>query len=249
MKYTTVIFDFYGTVAIHDGLGLSLDTLLRERGHRLDTSLAREYWQDGFDGSTHDEASISREHYTAWQRERLLSLLDGSSVPSAVAMELADQLSDPATRGSMVAYPESQAVLTQLRSAGIQTAICSNWDWDLTEAIEASLLHKHFDFIVSSAWIGARKPHERIFRHTLEMLGADPATTLFVGDTWNCDVEGPKRHGLTPVYVRRNDREPDHTHPAHSNRENPDSNAMLGEVHVFDDLRPLLDLCLASTSG
>ena len=238
MKYTTVIFDFYGTVAIHDGQGLSLDTLLHDRGHRLNASLAREYWQDGFDGSTHDEASRSRDHYTKWQRERLMSLLDRSAVPHATAVELADLLADPATRGSMIPYPDAHEVLTQLRSVGVRTAICSNWDWDLTEAIEASTLHDHFDFVVSSAWIGARKPHERIFRHTLEALDADPAATLFVGDTWNCDIAGPRNHGLAAAYVRRADREPDHTHPHHTN-----PNASIDAVHVFSDLRPIVALC------
>ncbi len=242
MKYATVIFDFYGTVATRDGKGLNLDALLRERGHRLDASLAREYWQEGFDGTTHDEASQSRDHYTKWQRSRLLSLLDRSAVPTSTAAELAELLADPSTRGSMVPYPESHEVLAQLRGAGIQTAICSNWDWDLTEAIEASMLQDHFDFVVSSAWVGARKPHARIFEHTINALGANPETTLFVGDTWNCDVEGPSNHGLTPVYVRRPGREVDHTHPLHTT-----TDAVVGDVHVFEDLRPIVELCTFPT--
>ncbi len=235
VAFTTVIFDFYGTLAEHDGGGLSLATLLRERGYQLDPNLAREYWQDGLDGTTHDEASQSRDHYTAWQRSRLLSLLDRSAVPTDLATELCVMLERPAAQGSMTPYRDASGVLHELRSLGVQTAICSNWGWDLREAIAASNLPQHFDIVVSSAWIGARKPHPRIYEHTLRELAADPKSTLFVGDTWNCDIAGPLAHGMTPVYVRRATHEPDHTRLA-----NP-----VDHVHIFDDLRPIVNLCSA----
>ena len=33
---------------------------------------------------------------------------------------------------------DAAMVLTELRAAGLQTAVCSNWDWDLEEAIAAA---------------------------------------------------------------------------------------------------------------
>ena len=36
----------------------------------------------------------------------------------------------------------------------------------------------------------------------LQELEIAPEETLFVGDTWTCDVEGPLR-GMQPVYIRR----------------------------------------------
>ena len=56
-------------------------------------------------------------------------------------------------------------------SRGVALAICSNWDWDLHEAVESAGLTGTVDIVVSSAWVGARKPHPRIYRHTLEQLG------------------------------------------------------------------------------
>jgi putative hydrolase of the HAD superfamily len=114
----------------------------------------------------------------------------------------------------------------------VRVAVCSNWDWDLAEAVDEAGLTEHIELLVSSAWVGARKPHPRIYRHTLEALSVDPARTLFVGDTWNCDVDGPIEHGLKPVYVRRAHREVDHTAPA----EKPD------HVVALPDLRGILDL-------
>jgi len=59
---------------------------------------------------------------------------------------------------------------------------------------------------------------------------------LFVGDTWNCDVDGPLAHGMRPVYVRRSHREPDSTAPATF----PD------DVVVLPDLRGIVDLATAT---
>lgn len=231
MRYDAVIFDFFGTVAEHDGGGVRLADVLARHGHTLDPALARAYWQDGFDGTTHDGPSRSRDHYTAWQRERLHALLDEAGVHPELAASVAAELRAPHNQGQMVAYPEAAAVLAALRDRGLSLSICSNWDWDLREAIEQSGLTPHFDLVVSSAWVGARKPHARIYEHMIGELGIDPQRALFVGDTWSCDIEGPYGHGMTPVYVRRAHREPDHTR-----------RAVAHHVHEFDNLTPLLDL-------
>ncbi len=132
------------------------------------------------------------------------------------------------------AYAEVATVLSELRGAGLALAICSNWDWDLLEAIESAGIADAVDVTVSSAWVGARKPHPRIFRHTVDQLGIAPEDTLFVGDTWSCDVDGPRAVGLRAVYVRRPHFGPDRTAPTdHENH---------GDVHRAPDLRAVLEL-------
>ena len=67
----------------------------------------------------------------------------------------------------------------------------------------------------------------------LEQASLDPRETLFVGDTWSCDVEGPRSIGLEPVYVRRLHLGPDKTAPdGHETQ----------DVHQSTDLRILRDL-------
>jgi len=105
------------------------------------------------------------------------------------------------------------AVLAELRARGLQLAVCSNWDWDLAEAIDEVGLTGATDVVVSSAWAGARKPHPRIYEHTLAATGADPEHTLFVGDTWGPDVIGPRTLGMTPLYLLRVDHWADPTAP------------------------------------
>jgi putative hydrolase of the HAD superfamily len=232
MKYDAVIFDFYGTLAESDGVGLRVTEVVAEHGYEVPAEVARRYWQDGLDGIEHDEHSQSRDHYVAWQRERLHSLLGECGIDRSEAEIIVAKLRADGAGPSMVAYPDAAAVLTELRAMGVRVAICSNWDWDLTEALQQAGLLEHVDLLVSSAWVGARKPHTRIYRHTLDALGIEPERALFVGDTWNCDVDGPIAHGLRAVYVRRAHREPDVTAPGDAPV----------DVVVFGDLRGILDL-------
>jgi putative hydrolase of the HAD superfamily len=232
MRYDAVIFDFYGTLAESDGAGLRVTDVVNEHGYEVPAEVARRYWQDGLDGVEHDEHSQSRDHYVAWQRRRLHDLLGECGVDRDEAEVIVAKLRADGAGPSMVAYDDAADVLRALRASGARVAVCSNWDWDLAERLEETGLAEYVDVVVSSAWVGARKPHTRIYRHTLDALGVDAHRALFVGDTWNCDVDGPVAHGLRPVYVRRAHRDPDITAP--ENRP--------ADVLVLPDLSGLVDL-------
>ncbi len=248
MPYRAVIFDFYGTLAEREGAFEPISAVLARFGHVARDDVIWRFFNDGIDGIEHDEHSRSRDHYVAWQRRRVVDLLRECEVPASDHDAIADAFRASNGAGRMVAYPEAATVLTELRARGVRLTICSNWDWDLREAVAASGLHDHVDDMISSAWVGARKPHPRIYDHTLERLGHDPADVLFVGDTWNCDVAGPAAHGMTPVYVRRSHREPDHTRPHDDGHPSPresgphESGTHESGTHEFDDLVGLLGL-------
>lgn len=214
MRYEAVVFDFYGTLAESDGSGLRIADVVAAHGYELTDDIARRYWQDGLDGIEHFEHSVSRDHYVSWQTRRLYNLLGECGVGEADAAIIVAELRAEGASPRMVAYADAALVLAHLRAEGLRVAVCSNWDWDLAEAVADAGLAEHVDLLVSSAWVGARKPNPRIYLHTIDALDVEPARTLFVGDTWNCDVDGPLVHGLQPVYVRRAHREPDSTAPA-----------------------------------
>jgi FMN phosphatase YigB (HAD superfamily) len=67
----------------------------------------------------------------------------------------------------------------------------------------------------------------------LSQTGVGPADALFVGDTWACDVDGPRAAGLRTVYLRRSHFGPDPTAPADHQTQ---------EVDRATDLRDVLDL-------
>ena len=139
-----------------------------------------------------------------------------------------------AGRSQLEAYDEVPAVLTGLRERGLRLVVCSNWDWDLVEAVDEAGLGSYFGSLVSSAWVGARKPHPRIYTRALAEAGVAPNAALFVGDTWGPDVAGPREAGIRAAYLRRDGHWPDGTRPH-------DEPAASG-ARVLADLAGLLDL-------
>jgi putative hydrolase of the HAD superfamily len=209
-----VIFDFYNTLAETTRFGASWDDLVIELGYSVPDDVRERWWNNGIDGTEHDEHSMSREHYVAWQQERVRAMLTDCGMPASVQGVFIERVAEISAHNRIDAYQEVVDVLGELRSRGVALAICSNWDWDLHEAVESAGLTGAFDVVVSSAWVGARKPHPRIYTHTLEQLGVAPGSALFVGDTWTCDVDGPRAAGMKAIYLRRSHLGVDHTAPA-----------------------------------
>lgn len=208
-----VIFDFYGTLAESPSWGPSWHDMVAEAGFELSEDVQHRWWNDGVDGIEHDEHSKSRDHYVAWQQARLHGMLDECGIPAAAQEALIIRAREIGAHRHIVAFDEVLAVLHDLRSRNLTLAICSNWDWDLEEAVASAGLTGAVDVMISSAWIGARKPHPRVYEAVLDLVGVEPAEAVFVGDTWTCDVEGPRAAGLRPIYVRRPHLGTDRTAP------------------------------------
>jgi putative hydrolase of the HAD superfamily len=207
-----VLVDFYGTLA-RATTWVSADEVLAEHGYDLDAEHRAIYFADGLDGVEHDEHSRSRDHYVAWQRERTLAMLAASDVHPGEYETIVEKLRAGAESRVLEPYDEVSSVLAELRVRGLPIVICSNWDWDLAEAVAESGLTDAVDAMVSSAWVGARKPHPRIYAAALAEVDVDPTDVLFVGDTWGPDVAGPLEVGLRPLYLRRDGHWPDGTAP------------------------------------
>ena len=60
-----------------------------------------------------------------------------------------------------------------------------------------------FDVVIVSGAVNKRKPSPEIFNQTLEALNVSAFETVFVGDTLDADVEGPKAVGMKTVYIKR----------------------------------------------
>ena len=78
--------------------------------------------------------------------------------------------------------PQAMAILQECKEKGLKTAIYSDYGC-VVEKLEA--LHidpAQFDLLVAAPELGALKPSEACARSVMEMLEAQPQTTLFVGD-------------------------------------------------------------------
>jgi putative hydrolase of the HAD superfamily len=227
-----VLLDFYGTLA-RATQWVSVDVVLAEHGVELSDEIKNRWWNEGIDGIEHLEHSQSRDHYVDWQQQRLLGMLAETDLHPGEYEVVSTKLRLGNQDRVLEAYPEALDVLAALRDRGLRLGICSNWDWDLAEAVEEAGLTAAVDVMVSSAWVGARKPHPRIFEHTLSKLDMDPEVVVFVGDTWGPDVVGPRATGMRPVYLRRDGHWPDDTAPA---------DVACEGIPIAPDLRTVLDV-------
>lgn len=226
---TAVLLDFYGTLAAAENPGDWFASILTDRGYELDPEVNRRWSVVAWDGTTHHEHSVDEAAYQAWEDERWRGLLTDHAVPESDHPELVAALRHWRDAFRMVAYAESAEVLAALADAGHRLVVCSNWDWDLDDHLEATGLAHLVHDRVSSAWVGSRKPHPLIYEEALALAGVEPTDACFVGDTWDADVEGPHRLGMTAVHVHR----PGDDRAAHP---------LPPGAHRVPDLRGLLDL-------
>lgn len=93
-------------------------------------------------------------------------------------------------------YPGIPALLARLKAAGVQLAVLSN----KADALAKVVVGEYFDPALFAAVRGQRagipvKPAPEATRALLETLGADPAATLYVGDS-NVDIQTARNAGL-----------------------------------------------------
>ena len=204
-----VLFDFYGTLARATAWGATHDEVLARRGYEPSEALRGWLSDDGlYDGQEHHEHSRSRDHYRAWELERLRALARRAGVGPDDLETLVADLDAAGKEFTLTAFGDAAVALRELRSRDVVVAVCSNWDWDLDRALVATGLADLVDHQVTSARAGVRKPHPHIYEHTLVRCGVAAQDALFVGDSLSCDVQGPLNVGIGAVHVWRGDVDP-----------------------------------------
>ncbi|HWI03535.1 MAG TPA: HAD family hydrolase [Acidimicrobiales bacterium] len=201
-----MLFDFYGTLARAVAWGDTHEQVFSRHGLAFDA----ERWGWNFigesnDGDDHAEHSTSREAYVAWELERLRRRARNCGVGDDDLEALVADLHTASKTYTLKAYDEVADVLAELRRRGVILAICSNWDWDIDRAVAGAGLGRGDHHVDHALEAGARKPHPRIFRHTLQRCYVAPPEALFVGDTMYADVEGPLAYGMSALHVWRDD--------------------------------------------
>lgn len=103
-------------------------------------------------------------------------------------------------------YDGTMPALERLVAAGVAAIVVSNHVWRLPEIVQALGIGPLLAGVVSSARVGARKPHPLIYEHALRLTSARPEETVMVGDSLTADVAGAERAGIHGVYFDRRGR-------------------------------------------
>lgn len=97
-------------------------------------------------------------------------------------------------------YPGVVELLDRLRAAGVTLAVLSNKDHTAAAPLVARYFGERFDLVQGRIDAFPPKPAAPITRYVLDQLGAEPASTLYVGDS-NVDVATGHNAGLAVAGV------------------------------------------------
>jgi putative hydrolase of the HAD superfamily len=109
-----------------------------------------------------------------------------------------------------VLFDDVRPTIASLRDAGLLLGVVSNFEAWLEDWFGVHELVETFPVRVISGIEGIEKPDERIFRLALERAGVDAASSAYVGDNPEFDVDPPAALGMFPVLIDRRNRFPYH---------------------------------------
>lgn len=172
----TVVFDLDGTLYDKRGLArrmvhrlwwclplLAAERLARRNMHYFRFATADEFYAAFF-------ANMARGHW--WNADIAARWYGSVYLPTMIRL----------IARYHHARPEALAILAEAKAQKLQMAIYSDYGCVLEKLKALGIDPRPFDLMVDAPSLGALKPSEPCARRVLEMLHADPKTTLFVGD-------------------------------------------------------------------
>ncbi len=100
---------------------------------------------------------------------------------------------------AMKIYNDVSPILKKISDNGIKTLICSNLAVQYKEVLNFIPISEK----VLSFEVGFIKPQKEIYELCINMLGFKSSEILFVGDSYTCDVAGPKNVGMSAILLNR----------------------------------------------
>lgn len=97
-------------------------------------------------------------------------------------------------------FPNTLETLQYLQKEGFNMHIITNGFKEVqTIKLDRSGLEKFFDVIVCSEDVGKNKPNPDIFHYSLKKAGADPLSSVMIGDDHEVDIRGAANVGMNGV--------------------------------------------------
>jgi 2-haloacid dehalogenase len=103
---------------------------------------------------------------------------------------------------TMTPWPEADASIAAVKAKGCQTAILSNGDQDMLEAVAHNFSPYTFDHILSSETAGYYKPHPSVYDLPTSVLGIPKGEVVHVAGSSN-DVLGTIAAGIRCIWSNR----------------------------------------------
>ena len=109
------------------------------------------------------------------------------------------------TQTNWVLEEDTITILDELIKKGYRLGLLSNAadDRDVQQLIDHMGLRSRFEFILTSAGCGRRKPHPLMFQKALNHFSVEPHQAAMVGDTLTADISGAENLGIYSIWITR----------------------------------------------
>jgi HAD superfamily hydrolase (TIGR01549 family) len=211
-RFDAVIFDLGGTLIFFDGswpeilkqADKALFAYLYSMGLSLDEEQFLGQFRDQMEVYYRERETEFIEYTTRHVLREILKAWGYPELPEPLlrsALEITYSVSQPYWKTEA----DSHAVLQDLASQGYRLGMISNAgdDADVQVLVDRAELREYFDFILTSAGLGIRKPNPRIFETGLDRWKIPAGRVAMVGDTLGADILGAQLSGLTGIWITR----------------------------------------------
>lgn len=213
MPLKAVLFDLGGTLIYFDGdwpkvLQTANEDLLNHLQGKLGLKIDAQRFLAEFRSSLEDYYIQRESEFVEYTTARILrSLLAEMGYPDLSPESLAPALQTlySVSQAHWKREDDALATLKILRAAGYRMGVVSNAsdDADVQTLVNNAGIRGYFDFVLSSAACGVRKPNPRIFQIALANWNLAPAEVAMLGDTLGADVLGARNAGLFSIWITR----------------------------------------------
>ncbi len=178
-------------VLLQNGINLERTKFLRDIQAHLDNYYAQR-----------DKDNIERTWMVSLRE--FLAERGYADIPDPVLRAALDALF-AVTQTNWVVEEDAIPTLRILKGEGYRLGLVSNAadDKNVQQLVDRWGLRSYFEFIVTSAACGVRKPRPEIFQLALDHFKISPEKAAMIGDTLGADIEGANQMGMYSVWIKR----------------------------------------------